>query len=145
VPPKVSTTVEAVDRATQVINGVRTALFLLDGSTVTVFMRAKGPGGNVLAEGGIARAQHGMIARGPTVLVGEGQYATPFGRGAEAILPLDSRGIGVLATAIGMAVDKRGRPDSRPGNVHLNFYGPTYGLADFNRQVEYAVVEALSQ
>jgi hypothetical protein len=60
------------------------------------------------ATGGIVRAAHGLIARGPVILAGEGSYATPFGQGAEAVLPLDSRGIGILAKALGMALERSG-------------------------------------
>jgi TP901 family phage tail tape measure protein len=60
-----------------------------------------------LAMGGVLRAQSGLIARSPTMLeVGEGKYGTAFGRGAEAILPLDSRGIGILAKAMELAMAK---------------------------------------
>jgi hypothetical protein len=41
-----------------------------------------------LAAGGIIAGASGFIARGPTYLVGEGSYATPFGRGAEGVIPL---------------------------------------------------------
>jgi hypothetical protein len=90
-------------------------------NVVTVFSRVGAPGSGPgsaqqlgSAQGGIVRAAHGLIARGPTLLVGEGAYSTPFGRGTEAVLPLDSRGIGILAKALGMALERsggRGRGD----------------------------------
>jgi TP901 family phage tail tape measure protein len=76
-------------------------------------------GGRVLqAQGGIAFAREGMIAKAPTFLadygmiIGEGRYPTFAGRGAEANVPLDSRGIGILAKALAQAqvVGGGGRP-----------------------------------
>jgi hypothetical protein len=69
----------------------------------------RGGGGHALAAGGILgvpAGASGFIARQP-VLVGEATTPTPFGRGAEAVVPFDSRGIGILAEALGMALDKR--------------------------------------
>lgn len=60
------------------------------------------------ASGGIVGAQHGGITRGPTLLTGESHRPTPFGRGTEAILPFDSRGIGILSEAIDRAMHRRG-------------------------------------
>lgn len=54
-----------------------------------------------VAAGGIIAAQTGLIATGPTLLVGEGGSSTPFGRGAEAVLPLDDRTMDRLGRAIG--------------------------------------------
>lgn len=60
------------------------------------------------ALGGIVRAAAGGIAQMPIYQFGEGAYHTPFGRGAEGIIPFDSRGIRVLSEALGMAMSKMG-------------------------------------
>jgi len=73
-----------------------------------------------IATGGIVTAARGLIARSPTLLIGEGSYSTPFGKGAEAVIPLDSRGVGILAKALGMAMDRSG---GGRGDVHLHFNG----------------------
>lgn len=59
-----------------------------------------GTGTGQLAAGGIIAGASGFIARGPTFLVGEGSYATPMGRGAEAVLPLDDRTMARLGRVI---------------------------------------------
>lgn len=83
-----------------------------------------GPGSRQqLATGGIVRAARGLIARSPALLVGEGNYLTPFGRGAEGVIPFDSRGIGILAKALGMALDRDG---GRRGDVHLHIHGDVF-------------------
>lgn len=61
-----------------------------------------------LSKGALIAAQHGLIARGPTVLAGEGSYSTFAGRGAEAIIPLGARGIGILGQALERADARRG-------------------------------------
>jgi hypothetical protein len=65
------------------------------------------PDGVGVATGGIARAASGMIARSP-LLVGEGSYDTRWGKGAEAVTPLDDRGIGILSEALGLAMERAG-------------------------------------
>jgi TP901 family phage tail tape measure protein len=60
-------------------------------------------------EGGIVRAATGLITRGPTILAGEGNYPTFAGKGAEMITPLDSRGIGIMARAFEMAMQRAGK------------------------------------
>lgn len=49
------------------------------------------------ASGAIIRAQRGLIARRPALLVGEGRSPTRWGPGAEAVIPFDARGIAILA------------------------------------------------
>lgn len=66
------------------------------------------PGGTgrvTLAQGGIVRAAHGLIVNRPTmirpnVMAGEA--------GAEAVIPLNSRGIGILAQALTQAIAASG-------------------------------------
>jgi TP901 family phage tail tape measure protein len=75
--------------------------------TVDLIVRSHGGTGGLRgtqqALGGITRAAAGMIVRTPTVLAGEGGYQTFAGRGAEANIPLDTRGIGILGKALKMA------------------------------------------
>jgi len=69
------------------------------------------PGGpSPIAEGGIIAGARGFITRGPTYLVGEGTRQTFAGVGAEAVLPLDQRGIGILAEALRQANRQTGDP-----------------------------------
>jgi hypothetical protein len=52
------------------------------------------------AAGGIIAGQAGFIVTAPTYLVGEGSYPTFAGPGAEAVIPLGARGLGILAEAL---------------------------------------------
>lgn len=61
------------------------------------------------AAGGIVAGQSGFITQGPVLLVGEGRYRTFAGRGAEAVIPLDERGIAILAEALTRAMGRGGR------------------------------------
>lgn len=60
-----------------------------------------------LAEGGVlVKAARGVITQGATmvrsnVMAGEGSYSTPFGRGAEGVIPLDDATMNRLGLAIG--------------------------------------------
>ncbi len=69
----------------------------------------QGAGG--VAEGAIVRAAHGLITRGPVILAGEGTYPTFAGRGAEAVIPLGTRGIAILAKALQLAMAGGGGMD----------------------------------
>ncbi|MEX0755704.1 MAG: phage tail tape measure protein [Actinomycetota bacterium] len=84
----------AISGITQLLNNIQD-----EDVFVNVIRRGEALGGIGLASGGVRAAATGFIARQPT-LVGEGQYATRFGKGAEAIVPLDSRGIRILSKAI---------------------------------------------
>lgn len=79
----------------------------------------------VQGAGGIIRGAEGFITRGPTYMVGEANYSTFAGRGAEAVTPLDSRGIGILAKALKMA---GGGGAGRGINLTINTQG------NFNEQ-----------
>lgn len=119
VPPKVDTKVQVVgaNEVIDQINRVRRAMFLLGGSTATVFVRSKG---------GLVEAQHGFegtVTRPTLFLVGEG----PVSREHVKITPQGGSGVS---------------GDSRA--VHLHFHAPVYGIPDFKRQVEQAAVEALA-
>jgi TP901 family phage tail tape measure protein len=58
------------------------------------------------AAGGIIAGAMGFIAQSPTYLVGEGGYNTFAGRGAEGVIPLNDRGINILAEALGRAMER---------------------------------------
>jgi TP901 family phage tail tape measure protein len=90
--------------------------------------------------GGILRAQAGLIARGPTVLVGEGSKPTFAGQGTEAVLPLDSRGIGILAEALRRA--QEGGPGAAPVQFTFINRGHIYGVDGLEQVVEGFVVRA---
>ena len=60
--------------------------------------------GDFRARGGVIPAQHGLVVRRP-ILVGEGKYATPFGQGSEAILPLDDATIGRLGASMARHIE----------------------------------------
>lgn len=83
-----------------------------------------------LALGGIIAGQAGFITKGPTMLVGESRKMTFAGKGAEAVIPFDNRGIGILAKAL----EKAG---SGGGESVTNLY--------LNVQVEHAYGDNLEQ
>ena len=58
------------------------------------------------ARGGIIAGAMGFIAQRPTYLVGEGGYNTFAGQGAEGVIPLNERGINILAEALGRALQR---------------------------------------
>ena len=106
---------EADDNASGTINSLQNLLNNLERTyhaRVEVIQGGSGgvlgiAGGGVIgmATGGMRRAS--FIARRPTYLVGEGHYSTFAGKGAEAVIPLHSRGLGILAEAV-----KRGMEQS---------------------------------
>lgn len=58
-------------------------------------------GGHQLADGGIVAGASGVLTRRANLmLVGEGSYHTPFGRGAEAVMPLNDATMDRLGAAI---------------------------------------------
>ncbi len=88
------------------------------------------------ASGGIfpgGLAAGGLIATGPTLLgstlVGEGSYPTRFGRGAEAVLPLDDATMARLGRHIASAM-----PAAAP-QLNLTINGGVWGLADLDRHI----------
>jgi hypothetical protein len=84
----------------------------IDGYTATahvttVFSREGGPFPDDVdgqAAGAVIGAQRGGITRRP-ILVGEGRGHTSFGKGAEAILPLDDHTVGRLGSSIARAIE----------------------------------------
>lgn len=95
--------------------------------------KAVSPGGQIgpVALGGIIAGAAGFITRGPTMLVGESRKMTFAGKGAEAVIPFDNRGIGILAKAL----EKAGSGGS--GEAVTNLY--------LNVQVEHAYGDNLEQ
>jgi hypothetical protein len=81
-----------------------------------------------LAAGAIIAGASGFVTKGPTYLVGESARQTFAGRGAEAVIPLDQRGIAILGEAVrqGMAAsrgrDYGGRANHRPEHVTINLH-----------------------
>jgi len=73
----------------------------------------------------------GGIVTGP-VLTGEGAYSTFAGRGAEAVIPLDGRGLGILAEALARAGARQ-----RGGNrtVVVNVAGKVERPEDIKREL----------
>jgi hypothetical protein len=70
------------------------------------------------AAGGILAGANGFVTRHPTFLVGEGNYSTFAGRGAEAVIPLNERGIGILSEALKRAIGETG--GRRGGDIHFH-------------------------
>lgn len=119
VPPRVNTRVRIIgaNEVIDEINRVRRAMFLLGGSTATVFVRPKG---------GFQPAQYGFegwVNKPTLFLAGEG----PNPREHVKITPEGGSGAAGSSRA-----------------VHLHFHAPVYGMQDFKRQVEQAAVEALA-
>ncbi len=90
---------------------------------------------------GAITAQTGLIARAPVRLVGEGTSPTFAGRGAEAIVPLDSRGIGILGKALTLALQpllgKLGGGDGERPVVVV----PVVFRDEFRREVQGALMK----
>lgn len=61
-----------------------------------------------LADGGVIAGAQGFITKGPTFLVGESSRQTFAGRGTEAVIPFDDRGIGLLSQALERAMGRNG-------------------------------------
>jgi len=76
----------------------------------------------------------GGITQGSVYMLGEGASSTFAGRGAEAVIPLNSRGIGILAEAVRQGtggapeVKVLVRPDRRRFNRDLSWDYQTRGL-----------------
>lgn len=100
------------------------------------------PGGQVAA-GGILAGAAGFITRGPTMLVGESRKMTFAGKGAEAVIPFDNRGIGILAKALEMAAGKSGGGAGGPiVQQYVNFDGAQfYGERDVRQMIRNALGE----
>lgn len=83
-----------------------------------------GSGGRVLAQGGVIAGASGFVTQGPTFLTGESNRMTFAGRGAEAVIPFDDRGIGILSEALRRAIDKGGVKGGDGGEtvIHVHQY-----------------------
>jgi hypothetical protein len=76
---------------------------------VTVNLPGAPQGKHYVAAGGIISGATGFVTAGPTYLVGEGGYNTFAGKGAEAVIPLNSRGLGILTEALRRSQPKQER------------------------------------
>jgi hypothetical protein len=130
--------VQALKNKLDAIPSTVTTRFIISGDEIN-------PRGG--AAGGIIAGQAGFITRGPTMLVGESRRSTFAGRGAEAVIPFDNRGIGILAKALEKAGGGTAAPvTSEAGNyLAIHFNAPIYGMRDFKRQVVRALEEASSR
>jgi hypothetical protein len=89
-----------------------------------------GRGYSPQAAGAVFKAAEG-ITRGPTLMVGEGSYSTPFGTGNElvsgaGIMPLSSSHIMAIGAAIKKAMGGAGGGSGRSVTVVLHFHGDVY-------------------
>jgi hypothetical protein len=98
----------------------------------------RGSGFAQFGQGGILRAATGLITQGPVVL-GESPNATRWGKGTEAAIPLDSRGIGILGQAMKIALGDSGAgKGQRPIVIDLRgAYVPD--RSGFVRDIEHAL------
>ncbi len=84
------------------------------------------------AAGAVFAAAEGGITRGPTLLVGEGGYSTPFGTGSEivsgaGVMPLSEGHIIALGRAIAAEIGKAGGGKGSAGRtVVLQIHGDVY-------------------
>lgn len=111
IPTEHKTKIDVQDNATSKIKTIAGSLNALpNGVTipVNVVYTTSGrppvgaPQGGVsrVASGGIIHGASGFVTQAPTYMVGEGSSSTFAGRGAEAVIPLNDRGIGILAKAM---------------------------------------------
>ncbi len=131
-----SADIKANDQASSVINAVARAAQVLNGTRayVTIIANREGFFGGDAA-GAIRMAKGGFITQGPTFrtargqfgrrLAGEGTSPTFAGRGAEAVIPFDQRGIGILAEAV-----RRGTDASSQGNTYNIDVHPEHATID---------------
>lgn len=74
--------------------------------------------------GGVIGLQGGGITQAPVFQFGEGNYSTPWGKGAELVQPLDTRGIGILGDALDRADQRRrGRGGDGGGSRVVSLVG----------------------
>jgi TP901 family phage tail tape measure protein len=145
-PPYKSTKI-STPGAKQSISDLQTLKALLDhlhGRTLSVVTKTIGRPVSHPHTGGIIRGAAGFVTTGPTYLVGEGSEpsAVTGKTGSEAVLPLDSRGIGILAKAITLANQKAGTAGKGIA-VTVNLNAPVYGVDDLDRQVNRSVDKAV--
>lgn len=62
------------------------------------------------AQGAVIAGATGFITQSPTYLLGEGGYSTFAGQGAEGVIPLNDRGINILAEALARAFERMPAP-----------------------------------
>ena len=90
-------------------------------------------GGPTVGTGGIVKAAHGMITQGPTVLAGEGSYSTFAGRGAEAVIPLNGRGLDILSEAMRRAEGKMAKNGDGTITINIDRRRPAEELSRYDR------------
>jgi len=87
----------------------------LEDATLTAAQRRK-----------VIQGATGMVVRTPTFFIGEGTYSTPFGRGSEAVLPLNDQTMDRLGEAIGKRTS---------GGPTIIINGDNYGIDDLGEKV----------
>lgn len=114
------------DQAKAAVSNLQTALDHLPNTvTTTVVVKTIRSFADVSnAAGGIIAGAHGFVTRGPRFLVGEGRSPTFAGRGAEAVIPLNHRGIDILSEAV-----RRGLSDVIP-REHVERQRPQHITGD---------------
>lgn len=134
---KTKITAENVEPTLRSLESIRTKIDQIRDKTVTITVNEQhtsSGGGRGNAAGGILGMQHGGVVTRPTLLVGEGTRRTFAGRGAEAVVPFDERGIGILAKALELAMGKGTRGHvTIPVHVHGNVIGVDNLAADIER------------
>lgn len=149
-PRNVRVTLNADGDAEATVTRLKAGLNEINGNVYTVdingnFHRIGQSEGGILpgfAEGGLIRGAGGFVARGPTYLVGEGSYATPAGRGAEAVIPLNARGRRFVQEAWGMDDEHRARgPMVIAGELTLSESSRAYIRGIIREEVDGAYVD----
>jgi hypothetical protein len=86
----------------------------------------------------LAGVAAGGITQGPTVLVGESRERTFAGPGSEAVIPLNDRGIAILARAVAMgqrmAGPREGSAAAGPFTFNFLMDGETFAIMTTNHQ-----------
>jgi hypothetical protein len=96
------------------------------------------PGG-VIGEGGVIAGASGFIARRP-MLIGEANYPTTAGKGAEAVIPLNARGAQFMRRAWGMDYGQaQAPPMSLSGTISgaLRIHDWRNGLASLDAEMQW--------
>jgi len=144
---KANPRIDAKDTATRTIEQVKDRLMGLNGSSATVSINVIGnmpqgyytaAAGGVLATGGITGmakggARRGMaVTKGPTYLTGEGNYPTFAGKGAEAVIPLHTRGLNILSEAVSRGLAMNGGVGMGGGGTTNIYVEPKKAVIDAN-------------
>jgi hypothetical protein len=149
--------VASMQKATGATNRVDDALNNLDGThvsaTIDLFqvLHYLAPTGGApqgkkygIATGGIIAGASGFVTQGPTYLVGEGGYSTFAGKGAEAVIPLNSRGLGILTEALRRSQPKQERwqrGNVITNNVYVSVAGTVISERDLAQRIRTELVK----